>query len=845
MPKIKNKITNSHLLIVISLSVIAAAQAITFNNYKIPAKTGYEAFNESFTSTTFPPPGWDTINFFGNYVTWYRRTNNPNTAPACAATNASGPGDPYHANEWLISPRIKAYPFDTLFFWYRSNDNSNNETVFVRLSKYPDQHDTSYYYIYGKVITANNNNQWYRDTVPLSAITSVFGESCYIAIQHYRAGNRTKGINIDDIVVRSYPIYIIVSSAGPGGSIYPLDTSYVNQGDSLKFTITPNSGYVVDSVIVDGSYVGNVSSYTFYNVNANHTIRATFRQTPLQIFINDVSANEGHTGTTAFNFSVYLNKQNSTTVTVNYATTDGTASTSDNDYTSASGTVTFVAGDTIETITVYVNGDYKYEPDETFYVLLLNPTGNAEFGDSVGVGTILNDDNQPSISISDTTGYEGDAGTKDFGFYVTLSNPSYQTITVDYATSDGTATTTDSDYAPVSTTTLTFNPGDVTKRITVTVNGDTKYETDETFNVNLSSPSNATISDNLGVGTILNDDNQPTISISDSTGYEGNSGPTSFGFYVTLSNASADTVKVDYTTTDNTAEDENGDGDYTSTSGTSTFNPGETVKRIGVNVNGDYKYEPDETFYVDLSNTVNATISDGLGLGTILNDNSVPEISISDSTGYEGDTFGFYVSLSNPSADTIKVDYATSDGSAMVSDNDYLLTTGTMIFNPGETSKRIGVKIYDDNKYEPNETYYVNLSNPINATISDNLGLGTILNDDNQPTIAISDAADTEGNVGSKDFAFNVTLSNPSYETVTVDYATSDGTATTSDNDYASANGTLTFNAGETLNLIVITVNGDYKYEADETFFVDLTNANNASISDSQGLGTILNDDTV
>src|SRR5439155_17168571 len=109
---------------------------------------------------------------------------------------------------------------------------------------------------------------------------------------------------------------------------------------------------------------------------------------------------------------------------------------------------------------------------------------------------------------------EGNSGTTSFVFTVSLSNASSQTITVTYATADGTATTADNDYVAASGT-LTFNPGDTSKTITVTVNGDTKFEPDETFTVKLSGATNATIADGQGQGTIVNDDTQPAISIND------------------------------------------------------------------------------------------------------------------------------------------------------------------------------------------------------------------------------------------------------------------------------------------------------------------------------------------
>ncbi len=147
-------------------------------------------------------------------------------------------------------------------------------------------------------------------------------------------------------------------------------------------------------------------------------------------------------------------------------------------------------------------------------------SGDANFLTSSGTlsgGQVVK--SQPSLSINDVTLAEGNSATTNFVFTVTLSAASNLTVNVDYATANGTATVADNDYQ-VSSGTLTFNPGDLTKTITVLVNGDQKFEPDETVFVNLTNAVNATISDNQGVGTILNDDTLQLIL--DESGPDGN-----------------------------------------------------------------------------------------------------------------------------------------------------------------------------------------------------------------------------------------------------------------------------------------------------------------------------------
>ena len=570
-----------------------------------------------------------------------------------------------------------------------------------------------------------------------------------------------------------------------------------------------------------------------------------------------------------------MSNPNDQTITVDYATADGTA-LAGTDYAAQTGTLTFLAGETTKQITVLVNGDLIHEADETFTVNLSNPTNantnatNATIGTGTGTGTIVDDD-AITINIDRTVSHnEGNSGTTAFTFNVTLSNPNDQTITVDYATADGTALA-GTDYT-AQTGTLTFLAGETTKQITVLVNGDLIHEADETFTVNLSNPTNAntnatnaTIGTGTGTGTIVDDD-AITINIDSTVSHnEGNSGTTAFTFNVTLSNPNDQTITVDYATADGTAL---AGTDYAAQTGTLTFLAGETTKQITVLVNGDLIHEADETFTVNLSNptnantnATNATIGTGTGTGTIVDDDAITiniDSTVSHNEGNSGTTaFTFNVTLSNPNDQTITVDYATADGTALAG-TDYTAQTGTLTFLAGETTKQITVLVNGDLIHEADETFTVNLSNPTNAntnatnaTIGTGTGTGTIVDDDAITINIDTTVSHNEGNSGTTAFTFNVTLSNPNDQTITVDYATADGTALAG-TDYAAQTGTLTFLAGETTKQITVLVNGDLIHEADETFTVNLsnptnanTNATNATIGTGTGTGTIVDDDAI
>jgi hypothetical protein len=574
--------------------------------------------------------------------------------------------------------------------------------------------------------------------------------------------------------------------------------------------------------------------------------------------ISDVQQAEGNSGQTQFVFDVALSAPAAAPVTVHYATANGTA-TAGSDYTATSADLTFAAGETSKQITVNVTGDTTVEADETFFVNLSGVSANAQILDGQGKATITNDDlpPTPSFSINNLTKNEGNSGLTPYVFTVTLSNPGNTTSTIHYVTANGSALDT-SDYNGTSGN-LTFMPGQTTQTITVNVNGDTLVESDENFFVNLSGNSaGTTITTSQGKGTILNDDGgvtpTPSVSIGDVTKAEGNSGSTAFVFDVTLSSAASGPVTVQYATADGTAT---AGSDYTAISSTTlTFAAGETSKQITVNVSGDTTVEPDETFFVNLTNvSANATIGDAQGQGTITNDDAaqgLPSISINDVIASEGTNavntkpFIFTVTLSSASATPVTVNYATADGTATVADNDYQAVSNTLTFAPGETSKQITVPVVGDSKVEGDETFFVNLTNPSGATIADAQGMATVKNDDTAavvPGISINNVTKKEGNSGTTTFTFTVTLSKSSASNVTVKYATANGTAS-SGSDYTSKSGTLTFTPGQISKTISISVTGDTTQESDELFFVNLTSPTNATIADTQGVGTIQNDDS-
>jgi hypothetical protein len=210
----------------------------------------------------------------------------------------------------------------------------------------------------------------------------------------------------------------------------------------------------------------------------------------------------------------------------------------------------------------------------------------------------------------------------------------------------------------------------------------------------------------------------PTISISDLSQAEGPTGLKAFDFTVTLSAPSNQTVTVDYFPRPGTATHA---VDYQASGGVVVFNPGVTSQIATVVVNGDKQDEPNETFFVQLSNSKNATLARAEALGTIINDDAPGSLSLqfSASSYSVQEDLGIAtltVNRSGDASDPASVDYATADNTAKQK-SDYEIAAGTLNFAAGETSKTITILINEDALIEGDETFQVALSNPVGITL--------------------------------------------------------------------------------------------------------------------------------
>jgi len=407
----------------------------------------------------------------------------------------------------------------------------------------------------------------------------------------------------------------------------------------------------------------------------------------------------------------------------------------------------------------------------------------------------------PLISVGDVSLEEGDTGTTGFEFAISLSEASTQTVSVGFDIADGTATLADSDFAGASVTT-TFQQG---------VDGytgthDTWLETDA-----------------------------PTVNHGNDASWEWDTSGEAHGLvrFADIYGTGPGQIPVGSTILAATFRYVSfGEGDIANVHGilvdwdesTATFNnfgPAPAVQS-GVDFN---------------ATSIGTAASPGAGVQSV----DVTPILQTSSADPSLNRGWIFVPTNTDGSDARSSEYGT------VSERPILEVAylAPVTFAPGQTNQTVTVNVIGDGNVEPDENFFVNLANPTNATIADGQGEGTIVNDD---FISISDVSVVEGNSGTVNAVFTVSLSQPFGSTVRVDYATADGAgiqAAKAPGDYTPANGTITFAPGEVSKTVTVQVVGDTEPELTEEFFVNLSNSLVAGIGDGQGLGSITNDDGV
>ncbi|ESQ77694.1 Calx-beta domain-containing protein [Asticcacaulis sp. AC402] len=624
---------------------------------------------------------------------------------------------------------------------------------------------------------------------------------------------------------------------------------------------------------------------------------------PATISIDDVTVTEGDSGTQVLTFTV-TRSNNTGTFSVDYATADDTAEAG-TDYVTASGTLNFTAGGALtQTISVTVNGDTDIELDESFTVGLSNivdTLGTASFSDASGIGTITNNDvpGAGDVAISDITVAEGNT-TSTIEVTVTRSGGT-AAFSVDFATADGTAVSS-SDYDS-ATGTLNFAENELSKVISITLNGDTTFEgtSPEYFYVNLSGATGtATIIDNQATVTVTDSDiPESTLVIneidSDTPGsdvaefvelFDGGAGNTSLdGYVVVFYNGSNDQSYAAF------------DLDGYTTDANGYFVLGNTaVPNVDLTFNGNVLQNgadavaiywgnasdfPNNSSFGPANTLIDAIVYDtddtddtglltGLGQTTQYNENgggdgTAHALARTPNGSGEFVAQGPTPGVSNDPTPVLTVAIAATSMSengglstatvtrsgSTVGDLVVTLTSDdttegtvpvTVTILDGQASASFDVTAVDDVDFDGSNTVTVTATAAGHIDGSDSI----VVTDDDAANVSIDDVAITEGDAGTTILTFTVTRSD-NLGSFTLDYATANGTASAG-SDYVAASGGLNFAAGGDLTqTISVTINGDLSAEVNETFTVNLSNLvstqGGAVIADGTGTGTIENDD--
>ncbi len=483
----------------------------------------------------------------------------------------------------------------------------------------------------------------------------------------------------------------------------------------------------------------------------------------------------------------------------------------------------------------------------TLLLLALAACGGGGSGNgSPGSGGVIS-----TINFNATTSIsEGQTGTTNVVFSLTLDSANTADISVEYQTFDITAGAGD-DYLEASGT-LLIPAGDTSVNVIVSVNSDQCFEENETFALTLSNvSSNAKLDNREATVTIINDDDMSVLSIADASMTEGNAGQSHLIIDVNLDKASCYITTADYATSNVTANEPD---DYVQTNGTLTIPAGETQATITVPVNGDINFENNETLTINLANLSEfVALGDDSAFGTLINDDT-PVLFISNSTiaeGPAGETENLIFTLTLEGAtDEVSLDYTTVDGGATTVDNDYMTASGTLVIPAGNTSAQIAVVVNGDDTEEPTEAFQLQLSNLSGSARLDTfLVTGSIINDDNvsatpERGLSISHGKINEGAAGeTSELTFSVSIDSPLTETVIINYETENITAE-SGSDYVGKNSNVVILAGETEAQISIAVNGDDAQEDDESFRLNIKSVSSGvSLLTPFVTGLIVDDD--
>ena len=507
--------------------------------------------------------------------------------------------------------------------------------------------------------------------------------------------------------------------------------------------------------------------------------------------------------------------------------------------------VTIAGGATTATITVPTVDDNVGDGPGKIVVTLrpgtADPASRYSYTLTGRSASVAVSEDEPVMSIADVSVSEG-AGTAEVD--VTLSGTSADAIGFTWATAPSTGdagATAGQDYQSAGGN-VEIPAGQTSAALTVTITDDALDEPDdETFDIVLSAVTGASVAQPRATVTIEDNDDPPEFSISDATATEGSGA--SMDFTVSLDAESGRPTTVRWSTVSDADDDDpaSEDVDYQAIDTTLTIPAGDTAATITVQLLDDADHEPTETFEVRLADPLHSVIAAGTGEARILDDDT-PTISIDDLSVQESaETAAVTIRLDRPAYGEVTLRYGTAAGTAIAT-RDYTAQSQVAVTIPaGLTTATVAVPILQDDVYEADESFFVDLSDPTVAVLSsDTRALITIVDDDAPPTLSVRDAAAVDEESGP--LSFVVERTGETSLPVTFSWSTEDGTAEAG-SDFTAASGTVTIPATSSTAALQVQLLPDLLAENDETLSVTLSNPVGAAIADGSANGVILDND--
>jgi len=510
-------------------------------------------------------------------------------------------------------------------------------------------------------------------------------------------------------------------------------------------------------------------------------------------------------------------------VTVGFTTADGTA-VAGIDYTTTAGTLTFGAGETTKAFTVSTSMLAGLGRDRSATLVLSNPGGGGVLG-VPATAQLTIEDTTPSLEFSAATYSVGEARAS-VTVTVLRSGPTTTTVSVRYATADGTATA-GQDYTAASGI-LTFAPGVTARTFTIALRPDSVVEGDETIVLTLSDPVGAVLGAQGGAQVVIVDDDGPGTLQFGAAAYRVTEGGTAT-MTVVRTGGIGGTVGVNYTATPGTALS---GIDYLAISGVLTFGPGVTSRTFTVRALDNTVVDPDRTVVLTLDQPTGGATTGTPNVAVLtITDNDVGgvmQFSAGTYTVTEGGLATISVIRGAGVASDVSVQYATTAGGTAVAGVDFAPVSGTLTFAAGQTSRSFTVPTFGDASAQGDRTVALALTAPTGGAI---LGPGvtaTLVVVDDEPRVRFNAALYRIGEGGLA--TVTVLRSGPVTGIVTVDYTVSYLTATATDLD-GSVSGTLVFGPGVTSRTFTVATHPDTLAEGDEMVALTLGSPVGASLA--------------